>query len=212
MSMRFSIFSKTIAVVVVQEKSKGVFPMNRLENVKKLTVILPYVPAVIFFCYSLSFWRKGNASVAVICGLTGIGLILLSVALNTIWKIVDNDKRFMIVPTIVVFCCSLYIWVQGDIYYGLISTLIGLFMIANHFFYSQKGTGSKWSTPMWQIYIPIAVGVITFGPLLYLDYASEKKKDTVGKAAVVSKQIGDKSKKPNTVPGGKKQLKSSKQP
>ena len=178
--------------------------MNRLENVKKLTVILQYMPAVIFFWFSLSFWRKGNTSVAVICGLTGIGLMLLSVALNTIRKIVDNDRHFMIVPAIVVFCGSLYVWIQGDIYYGLITTLMGLFMIANCFLYSQKGTGSKWSTPMWQIYIPIAVGLITFAPLLYLDYASENKEETVGFRVPVQKQIVDKSKEPNTVQDRKK--------
>ncbi len=172
--------------------------MNRTGKVEKLKVVLQYMPAAICFITALSLWRSGNNASAVLFGVIGIGLMLLAVLLNTIRKIMGNDRHFTIVLAILVFSCSLYSWINGEIYYGLILTLVSLFMIANHFFYSQKGTGSKWSTPMWQIYLPIVVGLITFVPLLYLQY---KKNNThiEGSAVGTQRENIERSFRPNQV-------------
>ena len=173
--------------------------MNRLEKVKKLNVVLQYMPAVIVFFFALSLWRAGNNESAVILGLIGIGLMLLAVLLNVIRKIVDNDRRFIIVLATVVFCSSLYIWIKGEIYYGLISTLTGIFMILGSLLYSQKDKGSRWSSPTWQIYIPIVVGLITFGPLLYLQYKKNNTHTVGGVVGLQPKNI-ERSSRPNQVP------------
>ena len=175
--------------------------MKILERVKKLKVVLQYVPAVIALFYALSFWRRGDTEGALTLGLLGIGLMLLGILLQTARRFIGNERRFVVVAIIIVFCCSLYMWINGDIYDGLISTLICLFMIANHFSYSQKGTGSRWSTPMWQIYIPIAAGLITFGPLLYLQYKSEDKTPAVKREVGVQQEAVEEASKPDEVPG-----------
>ena len=122
-------------------------------------------------------------------------------------KILEKGKELNIVlhyvPTVIVFCCSLYMWIQGEIYYGLISTLIGLFMIVNHFFALQKGAGSKWSTPMWQVYIPIAAGLITFGFLLYLQYKSGDETQVVERKVEVQRAVVEEVPKPSGVPKDK---------
>ena len=122
-------------------------------------------------------------------------------------KILEKGKKLNIglryVPAVIVFCCSLYMWIQGEIYYGLISTLICLFMVANHFFYSQKGTGSKWSTPMWQIYIPIAAGLIIFGPLLYLQYKSGHETEVVETEVGVQREVVAEAPEPSGIPSDK---------
>lgn len=173
--------------------------MNILKKGKKIKVVLQYVPAVIVFYFALSLWRAGNNENAVILGLIGIGLMLLAVLLNTIRKIVDNDRRFIIVLATVVLCCSLYIWIKGEIYYGLISTLTGIFMILNSLLYSQKEKGSRWSSPTWQIYIPIVVCLITFGPLLYLQYKKNNTHTVGGVVGLPAKNI-ERSSPPNQVP------------
>jgi hypothetical protein len=102
-------------------------------------------------------------------GLIGIGLTLLAVFLNAIRKFPGfNENRYVIVVAVMIFCGSSYIWINGDIYFGMILMLIGIFFIFGHFLHLQKNAGSKWSTPIWQIYIPIGASLITFGPLFYL--------------------------------------------
>ena len=159
--------------------------MKILAKVKKLSVVVLYVPAALFFFFALSFWRTGDTESAFIYGLLGIGFVLLGALLQTIRRFIGNERRFEIFTIIMVFCCSLYMWIYGDVYDGLISTAIWLFMIANHFFYSQKGTGSRWSTPMWQIYIPIVAGLITFGSLFYLQYKSRDQTEVEARTAGV---------------------------
>ena len=176
--------------------------MNRLGKVKKLNVVLQYMPAVTILFFALLFWRGGNNETAVLWGLIGIGLMLLSVLLNVIRKVVDNDRSFIIVLAIVVFCCSLYLWVDGEIYYGLISTLTGIFMILGYLLHPQKTRGTKWSSSMWQIYIPLAVGLITFGPLLYLQY-KKNNPPTVDSGVGMQQQTIEKSPIPNKTPKGK---------
>ena len=170
--------------------------MNKLKNLKQLTVLLQYVPAVIVFFFALSLWKTGNNESAVIVGLLGIGLMLLPVLLNTTRKIVDNDRRFTIVLAAVIFCSSLYLWILGEINLGLISTLIGIFTILNYLLYSQKGTGSRWSSPTWQIYIPVMVVLITLGPLIYLEY---KQNNTHTAGGLHPKNI-ERSSRPNQAP------------
>ena len=177
--------------------------MNRQEKIKELMAVLPYIPAVLLFFFSFSFWRKGYTSGALIFGLTGLGFLVLPIVLHTIRKLMANDRRFMIVAAIVVFGCSLYAWIQGEIYSGLFATLVGIFLICGQFFYSQKQKGSRWSSTTWQFYIPIALGLITFGPLLYLEYVSENKTHTVGKEGDGQKQVVDKSKEPTNAPKAK---------
>ena len=182
--------------------------MNRLGKVKKLNVVLQYMPAVTILFFALLFWRGGNNEIAVLWGLIGIGLMLLSVLLNVIRKVVDNDRSFIIVLAIVVFCCSLYLWVDGEIYYGLISTLTGIFMILGYLLHPQKTRGTKWSSSMWQIYIPLAVGLITFGPLLYLQY-KKNNPPTVDSGVGMQQQTIEKSSTPNKTPNKTPKVKTA---
>lgn len=169
-----------------------------MNTLKKLNVVLQYTPAVIAFIFALSLWRAGSNTSAALLGLIGIGLMLLSVLLNTIRKIVGNDRRLMIVLAIVVFFCSLYLGIKGEIYYGLIAILSGIFMILGHLLHSQRQMESKWSSSMWQIYIPVAAGLITFGPLLYLQY-KKNNSPTVENAVGLQQQNIEKSSTPNKV-------------
>ena len=157
-----------------------------------------FLPAILTLSVSLYFWKKGWTEPALIFGLMGIGLILLGILLQKVRKLIRSERRFAIVAITIVCCCSLYMWIGGDIYDGLISTLIGLFMIFNHVLYSQKGTGSRWSTPMWQIYIPIVAGLITFGPLFYLQYKSGDKTQAVDTEVGVQ-QNAEETSMPNEV-------------
>ena len=121
-------------------------------------------------------------------------------------KILERVKRLKVVlryvPTVIVFCCSLYMWIKGEVYYGLILTLIGLLMIANHFLSSQKGTGSKWSTPVWQVYLPIAAGLIIFVPLLYLQYKSGDETQVVETEVEVQRAVVAEASGPSVVSSG----------
>lgn len=173
--------------------------MNGLERVKKLTGFLQYTPAAIAFFFALSRWKAGNNESAILFGLIGLGLMLLSVLLNTIRKIVNNERRSMVVSAIVVFCCSLYPWINGEIYGGIILTLIGVFMICGYFLHPQNTRGTKWSSSMWQIYIPLAVGLITFVPLFFLMHVSENKKPTAAEAVGLQRKNIEKSSNPNKV-------------
>ena len=177
--------------------------MKNLEKAKKLNAVLQYAPVVIVFFFSLSFWREGDITVAALFGLTGIGLMLLGVLLNTMRKIVANDRRAMIISVSLVFCCSLYTWIKGEIYLGIFLTLVGIFMMFNHFLHSQKRMGSKWSAPIWQIYLPVAAILITLGPLLYLQYISKDKTQVREKAVGMREEPIGKSSKPNKVPRAK---------
>ena len=174
--------------------------MNRLEQVKKLTIVLPYIPAVILLFFSLSFWRKGYTSGALLFGLAGVGLMVLPILLTTIRKVMGNDRSFIIVLSILVFCFSLRAWIRGEIYDGLFFALMSICLICGQFLYSQKQKGSKWSSRTWQIYIPFAVVLITFGILFYLEYVSENKTPPVGNEGSIPKQVVDKSSKPNSLP------------
>ena len=177
--------------------------MDSVEKVKKISVALQYVPAVTFFFFAFSFWRDGSTTGALIFGLTGIGFILLPVLLNIIRKNIDNDRHFMILSAAVVFCFAVYNWIQGDIYDALFSTLICIFIVSGQLLAAQKYKGTKWASPIWQIYIPIAVVLITFGTFFYLENASESLPATFGAAAGVQQQPVDASKEPNKVSKGK---------
>lgn len=159
---------------------------------KKLTVILQYLPAAVVFGFSLWCWIEGWIQSALMMGLLGIGLVLLEVFLKAIRKILGNEMRFVIVVAVMIFCGSLYFWINGDIYFGIIMMLLGVFNIFVHFLHLQKNAGSKWSTPIWQIYIPIGASLITFGPLFYLEITSDKS-HTVGKESGVQRMTVDKS-------------------
>ncbi len=135
-------------------------------------------------------------------GLIGIGLTLLEVFLNAIRKFPGNENRYVIVVAVMIFCGSLYILISGDIYLSIISMLVGVFFIFGHLLHSQKNAGSKWSTPIWQTYIPIGASLITFGPLFYLKYLeiSSDKSHTVGKESGVQRMTVDKSSTHNRGP------------
>ena len=168
--------------------------MAILDIGKKLTVILQYLPAAVAFGFSLSCWIEGWIQSALMMGLIGIGLTLLTVYLNAIRKIPGNENRYVIVVAVMIFCGSLYMLITGDIYISIILILIGIFFIFAHFLHLQKNAGSKWSTPIWQIYIPIGASLITFGPLFYLEISSDKyKSHTVGKESGVQRMTVDKS-------------------
>ena len=166
--------------------------MAILDIGKKLTVILQYLPAAVVFGFSLSFWIEGWILSALMMGLIGIGLTLRAVFLNAIRKFPGNENRYVIVVAVMIFCVSLYILITGDIYIGIILILVGIFFIFAHFLHLQKNAGSKWSTPIWQIYIPIGASLITFGPLFYLEISSDKS-HTVGKESGVQRMTVDKS-------------------
>jgi hypothetical protein len=126
-------------------------------------------------------------------GLIGIGLTLLAVFLNAIRKFPGfNENRYVIVVAVMIFCSSLYILINGNIFLSIISMLVGVFFIFGHLLHSQKKAGSKWSTPIWQIYIPIGASLITFGPLFYLE-VSRDKSHTVGKGSGVQQMTVGKS-------------------
>lgn len=169
--------------------------MAILDIGKKLTVILQYLPAAVFFGFSLSFWIEGWIEDALMMGLMGIGLTFLVVLMKVVRKILGNENRYVIVVAVMIFCGSLYILINGDIYFSIILMLLGIFFIFVHFLHSQKNAGSKWSTPIWQIYIPIGASLITFGPLFYLEYLeiSSAKSHTVGKESGVQRMTVDKS-------------------
>ena len=166
--------------------------MAILDIGKKLTVILQYLPAAVVFGFSLSFWIEGWILSALMMGLIGIGLTLRAVFLNAIRKFPGNENRYVIVVAVMIFCVSLYILITGDIYISIILILVGIFFIFAHFLHLQKNAGSKWSTPIWQIYIPIGASLITFGPLFYLEISSDKS-HTVGKESGVQRMTVDKS-------------------
>lgn len=173
--------------------------MTILNIGKKLTVILQYLPAAVVFGISLSCWIEGWIQSALMMGLIGIGLTLLTVYLNAIRKFPGNENRYVIVVAVMIFCGSLYMLITGDIYISIILILIGIFFIFAHFLHLQKNAGSKWSTPIWQIYIPIGASLITFGPLFYLEISSDKyKSHTVGKESGVQRMTVDKKRKAST--------------
>ena len=174
--------------------------MNRLEPVRKLTIVLPYIPAVILLFFSLSFWRKGYTSGALLFGLAGVGLMVLPILLTTIRKVIGNDRSFTIVLSILVFCFSLRAWIRGEIYDGLFFALMVICLICGHILYSQKQKGSKWSSHTWQIYIPLAVVLIVFGILFFLEYVSENKIPSVMNEGSAPKQVVSKSSKPSSTP------------
>lgn len=53
--------------------------------------ILQYAPVAVAFFFALSFWRKGFTEGAIITGLVGIGLLLLSALLHVIEK---NNRKY----------------------------------------------------------------------------------------------------------------------
>ena len=166
--------------------------MTILNVGKKLTVVLQFLPVAIVFGFSLSFWIGGWIEIALMMGLIGIGLTLLAVFLKAIRKFPENENRYVIVVAVMIFCGSLYILINGDIFLSIISMLVGVFFIFGHLLHSQKKAGSKWSTPIWQIYIPIGASLITFGPLFYLE-VSRDKSHTVGKGSGVQQMTVGKS-------------------
>ena len=170
--------------------------MNRLKKLKKLNVVLQYTPAVIAFVFALSLWRADSNAGAVLFGLIGIVFMLLSVLLNIIRKVVGDDGRLRIVLAIVLFFCSLFLGIKGEIYHCLIIMLGSIFIILGHLLHSQKQTDSKWSSSVWQIYIPVAAGLLTFGPLLYLQY-KRNNPPTVDSGVGMQQQNIEKSSTPH---------------
>lgn len=183
--------------------------MNRLKKVKKLNVVLQYTPAVIAFVFALSLWRADSNAGAVLFGLIGIVLMLLSVLLNIIRKVVGDDGRLRIVLAIVLFFCSLFLGIKGEIYHCLIIMLGSIFIILGHLLHSQKQTDSKWSSSVWQIYIPVAAGLLTFGPLLYLQYYKKDTTPTVENRVGMQQQNIEKSPTPNKTPNKTPKVKTA---
>ncbi len=101
------------------------------DRIRHIARVLQYAPVVVAFFFALCFWRKGFTQGAVIFGLMGIGFILLGVLLHIIKKITGNNRRFVLVCSILVIAIGVYSLIDGDIYAGIGITSFGMILIFN---------------------------------------------------------------------------------
>ena len=124
------------------------------DSVRHLGRILQYAPAVIAFFLALSFWRMGFTEGAIITGLMGIGLLLLIVLLHVVEKITGNNRRFVLVCSVLVIAIGVYSLIDGDIHMGISQMAMGMSLI-----FGQLLKG-KWQHICCAAALGIAVGAL----------------------------------------------------
>ena len=134
--------------------------MKILEEVKRLKVVLQYVPVLIALLYGLYFWKRGWTEPAIIFGAIGLGLILLGVLLQTAQKFVENDRHFLTISSVLLILMGLYCSLgRGIPYTGIFGALIGASLICNMVL---KG---KWKDISGVAILVLAVAVLISGEI-----------------------------------------------
>ena len=129
------------------------------DKIRHIALVLQYVPAVTAFFFAFSFWQKGFTEGAVAFGLMGIGFLLLIVLLHIIKKITGNNRRFVIICSILVIAIGVYLLIDGEIYTGIGITSFGMILIFNEVL---KG---KWRHICCAAALGIAVGAFILGEI-----------------------------------------------
>ena len=120
--------------------------------VRHLGRVLQFAPVIIAFFFALSFWRKGFTEGAIAFGLMGIGFIFICFLLHIIKRITGNNRRFVLVCSILVIVIGVYSLIDEDIYVGIGITSIGMILI---FAEVLKG---KWKHICCVVALGLAVG------------------------------------------------------
>ena len=171
--------------------------MKILEKRKKLNVVLQYVPAVIIFLFWFFVWRRKDADGAAFAGLLCIGLVLLVLLLDIIKKLIGNERRFVIVLAVVIFCCSLYFWLQGSLFLGTLMTLAAVFIIVyGCFLRPRKKTIFEKSAPIRLIYLPIFMTFMTTLP----HHVHTENRDNIEIEVTVEQETAEEASEPDEVP------------
>ena len=121
--------------------------------------MLQYVLAVTAFFFAFSFWQKGFTEGAVAFGLMGIGFLLLIVLLHIIKKITGNNRRFVIIYSILVIAIGVYLLIDGEIYTGIGITSFGMILIFT------KVLKGKWRHICCVVALGFAVGAFILGEI-----------------------------------------------
>ena len=129
------------------------------DRIRHIARVLQYAPVVVAFFFALYFWRKGFTEGAIASGLMGIGFILLCVLLHIIKKITGNNRRFVIICSILVIAIGVYSLIDGDIYTGIGITSLGMILIFNEVL---KG---KWRHICCAVALGFAVGAFILGEI-----------------------------------------------
>ncbi len=99
------------------------------DKIRHIARVLQYAPIAIAFFFALSFWRKGFTEGAIAFGLMGIGFMLLCILLHVIKRITGNNRRFVLVCSILVIAIGVYSLIDEDIYAGIGITSFGMILI-----------------------------------------------------------------------------------
>lgn len=119
---------------------------------------LKYVPIAIILFLALLSWREGFAKTAVICGIVGIGLILLNILTHKS-RVTGNARRF-VAPACFIFITAIgvYALIDMNVYMGIFYVLIGMSLICDRLL---KG---KWK----QICCTAATGLAVVALVFYI--------------------------------------------
>ena len=127
-------------------------PILGKDKIRRLARGLQYAPVVVAFFFALSFWRKGFTEVVVAFGVMGIGFLLLIILLHIIKRITGNNRRFVLVCSILVIVIGIYSLIDEDIYTG-----IGIISIGMNLIFAELLNG-KWKHICCAAALGLAVG------------------------------------------------------